>query len=129
MDKKTVGLLGELAQYAAHAAELLTASEIALGEGELLLCQQNVKEAQQLLSTLLTDVFREAQEAFGFSEAKSGALPGNLELARALDHLAYTACLYQGVLLEDDGERPSMRAKVADAVGVVVGLYRDLYLN
>jgi len=133
MEEEKLKILYELLQSAAQVNKSLISCEIAMNDGEIMLCQKHTKEAQALLKTMVGDVFEEYAEEFGSAETGVNAydIPNNLELARQTAVLMMDIGLLLGMIGENVGVslRQGTELSIAKDINTITEIYKQIYAN
>ena len=122
-----IKLLSEIIEQAGQASKFLTASEIAMNDGDIAECQKQSKKAQELLKTMVRDVFVEFEEEYGElgNQTNDYDYPNNLELIKALNDLTYNLGVLIGLILE---KMDSIIAGVVGKCKVSISTVKEIYL-
>lgn len=127
-----IKLLAEIIEQCGQAGKYLTASEIAMNDGDIAECQKQSKKAQELLKTMVRDVFKEFEEEYGDlgNQTNDYDYPNNLELIKALNELIYNLGVLVGLLVEKmDSIKASVVAQTKVCIATVNEIYLALYEN
>lgn len=133
MDEKLYKTLSELIEHATHTSDLLIGGEIALNDGEIELSQKNNVEAQNMLHTMIKDIFEETKQELSLDcdKVNDYDLPTTLELARQLVKVANNAASYITVVL--DAQNTVIKGIVANklqtSINTVVEIYNAIFNN
>ena len=124
--------LGELIEHTNEVAKLLIASEVALNDGEIEVCQKNSAKAVDMLKTITQDVFVEIEEELSINNDNftSDLDPNALNLAYALCDVAYNAGVIVNMLVENEADKvlDIAKTKLIHAINDAKSLYTTLYL-
>ena len=118
-----IKLLAEIIEQAGHSAKSLTLSEIAMNDE----CQKQSKHAQELLATMVRDVFEEFEQEYGElgDQTNDYDYPNNLELVKALNDLTYNLGILIGLMLENMN---NLLVGVVNKTKVSIATVKEIYL-
>lgn len=126
---KNLALISELLQTSASACDNFIKSQIALEDGDVQVCQNASQKGQQLVRTLIKDIFEEFEEEFDAktSECLDYDYPNNMELIKALNSLSVNV----GGLLgsEDDKIADMFAKKIQISINTIKEIYLALFEN
>ena len=122
-----IKLLAEIIEQAGHSAKSLTLSEIAMNDGDIAECQKQSKHAQELLATMVRDVFEEFEQEYGElgDQTNDYDYPNNLELVKALNDLTYNLGILIGLMLENMN---NLLVGVVNKTKVSIATVKEIYL-
>ena len=133
MNENLFKTLAELIEHASHASELLIGGEIALNDGELETSQKANIDAQNLLNTMVKDIFEETKQLLNTpcDKVDDYDLPTTLELSRALTRLAQNAASYINVVLDEQNSviKGIVSNKVLSSINTVTEIYNAIFNN
>ncbi len=133
MNEKLYKTISELIEHSSHASDLLITGEIALNDGDLELSQKSNIEAQNLISTMIKDIFEETKQELNITSDKVDDydIPTTLELAKHLAKLSNSAASYIGVVLDAQNSviLGIVSNKIATSINTVVEIYNAIFNN
>ena len=133
MNEKLYKTLSELIEHSSHSSELLIAGEIALNDGDLELSQKYNIDAQNLLNTMVKDIFEETKQELNITSDKVDDydIATTLELAKQLAKLSNNAASYIGVVLDSQNSviLGIVSNKIITAINTVVEIYNAIFNN
>lgn len=122
-----IKLLAEIIEQCGQAGKYLSASEIAMNDGDIAECQKQSKKAQELLKTMVRDVFKEFEDEYGDIGFKTNDYdyPNNMELIKALNELVYNLGVLVGLIIE---KMDNIKANVINQTKVGIATVNEIYL-
>ena len=101
---KDIVVLTELVEHSAEASKLLIANAIEMENGEIMNAQKYLKDAKNLLSVMVKDIFVEVKEQLNSDVQDSEDFDFSvLDLAKLLANVIYNASsLITGLINSDD---------------------------
>lgn len=133
MDTKKIKILSELIEHSATVSKLLVTSEIALNDGDLNTSQKKNIEAQNLLKTMVKDIFVEAQDVLvaKSEDTDDYDIPCTMELIRILTMITQNTANLIGILCEGDGGSIAdiVAKKIAVNINTIVEIHNAIFNN
>lgn len=133
MNTELIKILSETAEHSAEVCKLFICSEIALNDGDTELSLKRNKEAQQLFSTMVKDVFVETKEALNVNNDNvlGYDYPSVLELSKSLADLNFNLSRYISleIDLQGDNIKDIVAEKIIIAINTSVEIYNMLFNN
>ena len=130
--EKVIITLVELVEHCSEANKLLVSNAIDMENGEVLTAQKHLKEASNLLSVMLKDVFIEVKGALGCNIEESEDYDYSvLDLSKLLSNVIYNAaCLINNLINNDDvAVKNVFINKLIKNLNAVVELTQAILLN
>ena len=124
--------LCELIEICGEASSHFVKSEIYMNEGSIAECQQESKQGQALVNTLLKDSFVEVKsELVATSDTNTYDYPNVLELIKALNETCSNAARLLGLEFDAVGNsvRDIIAKKLVISINTVTEIFTALYLN
>lgn len=122
----------ELIEFASVASTHFVKSEIYLNDGSLTESQGETKKAQELMNSLLKDVFVEIKEDFeDINDVNDYDYPNVMELIKSLNDIAVYGARLLSLDFEEDSEsmKQIVAKKLIVSVNTATEIYTALYLN
>lgn len=133
MDEKIYKVISELIEHSCHAGELLIGGEIALNDGNLEMSQKLNIDAQNLLNTMIKDIFEETRQILNTSCDKVDEydLPNTLTLAQQLAKLSQNAASLIGVVLDKQNSviQGIVTNKILTHINTIIEIYNSIFNN
>ena len=133
MDTKKVKVLSELIEHSATVSKLLVTSEMALNDGDLNTSQKKNIEAQNLLKTMVKDIFAEAQDVLVVKSEGTDDydIPCTMELIKMLTMLSQNTANLIGILCDGDGGGIAdiIAKKIIININTIVEIHNSIFNN
>ena len=133
MDTKKVKVLSELIEHSATVSKLLVTSEMALNNGDLNTSQKKNIEAQNLLKTMVKDIFAEAQDVLvvKLEGTDDYDIPCTMELIRILTMLSQNTANLIGILCDEEGGSVAdiIAKKIVTNINTIIEIHNAIFNN
>lgn len=128
MNEQKNKVLAEFVEQAGYVIKVGIASEMAMNDGDIALCQKYTKEVQAFLKTMVKDVFEECKEAFSIQHNNTNDydIPNMLELVKQLAEGVYYAGVLQGLIMEN--AMPTMQQNTAEKFITALQTVTEIYI-
>lgn len=131
MNKKII-TLSELIEHSSEAIRLLVSNEIDMGNGDIKNAQRHIKDATNLLSVMLKDIFVEVKEVLTVHTSDLDDFDfSSLDVAKLLTNVIYNAGSLVGLLEngQADAVTKTVETKLLKSINSVEALANSLFFN
>lgn len=133
MNSQISKVLAEFIEQAGYVIKKGIASEMAMNDGDVLLCQKNTKEVQTFLKTMVKDVFEECKEVLGVADVQTNDydIPTMMELVKQLAEGVYYAGVLLGLLNEEavSAAQKTTSESLVKSLLTVTEIYQAMFEN
>ena len=131
MDNKKISVLTELIEHSSEANKLLVSNAIAMEDGDLLKAQKNLKEATNLLSVMIKDIFKEVKTFVNPTPDEEDYDFSTLDIAKLLAGVIYNASCLISCNLNGDSSIviENVQKKLLKNINAVISLSESILLN
>ena len=129
---KNIATLSELIEHSAEVTKLLISNGIDMENGDIASAQKNIKDATNLLSVMLKDIFVEVAAILNVNTDEEDDYDfSTLDLAKLLTSVIYTAVNLIGLYVENkkDAVTKAVETKLTKSINATRSLANTLFFN
>lgn len=129
---KNIATLSELIEHSAEVTKLLISNGIDMENGDIASAQKNIKDATNLLSVMLKDIFVEAAAILNVNTDEEDDYDfSTLDLAKLLTGVIYNAGNLIGLYVENkkDAVTKAVETKLTKSINATRSLANTLFFN
>lgn len=129
---KNIATLSELIEHSAEVTKLLISNGIDMENGDIASAQKNIKDATNLLSVMLKDIFVEVAAILNVNTDEEDDYDfSTLDLAKLLTSVIYNAGNLIGLYIENkkDAVTKTVETKLTKSINATRSLANTLFFN
>lgn len=129
---KNIATLSELIEHSAEVTKLLISNGIDMENGDIASAQKNIKDATNLLSVMLKDIFVEAAAILNVNTDEEDDYDfSTLDLAKLLTSVIYNAGNLISLYVENkkDAVTKAVETKLTKSINATRSLANTLFFN
>ena len=129
---KNIATLSELIEHSAEVTKLLISNGIDMENGDIASAQKNIKDATNLLSVMLKDIFVEAAAILNVNTDEEDDYDfSTLDIAKLLTSVIYNAGNLIGLYVENkkDAVTKAVETKLTKSINATRSLANTLFFN